>query len=47
MHNLLAERFYHPVMINNTPGRDEPVKMSLLRGIKATPSYLHDGACSP
>ena len=44
MHNLHAERFYEPEMINGMmAGADGPIKTFSLRGIKATPPYLHDG----
>jgi len=44
MHNLKAERFYKPMMINGMmASADGPIKTFPLRGIKATPPYLHDG----
>jgi len=44
MHNLQAERFYKPRMINGMmAGADGPIKTFALRGIKDTPPYLHDG----
>jgi cytochrome c peroxidase len=44
MHNLRAERFYKPVMINGEmAGADGPIKNFPLRGIKDSPPYLHDG----
>lgn len=44
MHNLKVERFYKPRMINGMmAGADGPIKTFPLRGIKDTPSYLHDG----
>src|ERR1700704_5898761 len=44
MHNLRAERFYRPQMINNMmASSDGPIKTFPLRGIKDTPPYLHDG----
>src|SRR5258708_3960455 len=44
MHNLQAERFYKPVAINGMmASADGPIKTFPLRGIKATPPYLHDG----
>jgi cytochrome c peroxidase len=44
MHNLKTERFYKPVMINGMmASADGPIKTFPLRGIKATPPYLHDG----
>jgi cytochrome c peroxidase len=43
MHNLRAERFYMPQTISGLASADGPIKTFPLRGIKATPSYLHDG----
>jgi cytochrome c peroxidase len=44
MHNLEAERFFNPVMINNMMAiGDGPIKTFPLRGIKDNPPYLHDG----
>lgn len=44
MHNLKAERFYKPQMINGRmASADGPIKTFPLRGIKDTPPYLHDG----
>nr|WP_215905985.1 cytochrome B6 [Reyranella massiliensis] len=44
MHNLQAERFYKPVMINGRyASADGPIKTFPLRGIKESPPYLHDG----
>jgi cytochrome c peroxidase len=44
MHNLKAERFYKPKMINGRmASADGPIKTFPLRGIKDTPPYLHDG----
>ena len=44
MHNLQAERFYKPRVINGAmAGADGPVKNFPLRGIKDSPPYLHDG----
>ena len=44
MHNLKTERFYKPMMINGMmASADGPIKTFPLRGIKATPPYLHDG----
>jgi cytochrome c peroxidase len=44
MHNLQAERFYKPRMINGMlASADGPVKTFPLRGIKDSPPYLHDG----
>jgi cytochrome c peroxidase len=44
MHNLKAERFYKPRMINGRiTSADGPIKTFPLRGIKDSPPYLHDG----
>ncbi len=44
MHNLHAERFYKPRLINGAmAGADGPIKTFPLRGIKDSPPYLHDG----
>jgi len=44
MHNLKAERFYEPRMINGRmASADGPIKTFPLRGIKDSPPYLHDG----
>ena len=44
MHNLKAERFYEPQMINGRyAAADGPIKNFPLRGIKDSPPYLHDG----
>ena len=44
MHNLKTERFYKPRMINGRmASADGPIKTFPLRGIKDSPSYLHDG----
>jgi cytochrome c peroxidase len=44
MHNLRAERFYRPQMVNGRmASADGPIKTFPLRGIKDTPPYLHDG----
>ena len=44
MHNLQAERFYKPHMINGLmASADGPIKTFPLRGIKDSPPYLHDG----
>jgi cytochrome c peroxidase len=44
MHNLKAERFYKPRMINGRyASMDGPIKTFVLRGIKDSPPYLHDG----
>jgi cytochrome c peroxidase len=44
MHNLQAERFYKPKMINGRmASADGPIKTFPLRGVKDSPPYLHDG----
>ncbi|MEJ7570350.1 MAG: hypothetical protein WKF41_19070 [Gaiellaceae bacterium] len=44
MHNLQVERFYEPKMINGMmASEDGPIKSFVLRGIKESPPYLHDG----
>ena len=44
MHNLKAERFYAPQMVNGLmASADGPIKTFPLRGIKDSPPYLHDG----
>ncbi len=44
MHNLKTERFYKPRMINGRmASADGPIKTFPLRGMKDSPSYLHDG----
>jgi cytochrome c peroxidase len=44
MHDLRAERFYEPRMVNGIlASADGPIKTMLLRGIKDSPPYLHDG----
>ncbi len=44
MHNLQVERFYKPQMINGLmAAADGPIKTFPLRGIKDSPTYLHDG----
>jgi cytochrome c peroxidase len=44
MHNLRAERFYKPQVVNGMlASADGPIKTFPLRGIKDTPPYLHDG----
>lgn len=44
MHNLKAERFFNPRMINGRmASADGPIKTFPLRGIKDSPPYLHDG----
>ncbi|MBI4795375.1 MAG: cytochrome B6, partial [Deltaproteobacteria bacterium] len=44
MHNLKAERFFKPKMVNGRmASADGPIKTFPLRGIKDSPPYLHDG----
>ena len=44
MHDLKAERFYKPELINGqTNAADGPIKTFSLRGIKDSPPYMHDG----
>ena len=44
MHNLRAERFFKPQMVNGRmASSDGPIKTFPLRGIKESPPYLHDG----
>ena len=44
MHNLRAERFFPPQMVNGRmASSDGPIKTFVLRGIKDSPPYLHDG----
>jgi cytochrome c peroxidase len=44
MHNLRAERFYKPRLVNGAmAAADGPIKTFPLRGIKDSPPYLHDG----
>ena len=44
MHNLRAERFFKPQMVNGRmAASDGPIKTFVLRGIKESPPYLHDG----
>ena len=46
MHNLMAERFYKPELVNGmVMSHDGPIKTFPLRGIKDSPPYLHDGRC--
>jgi cytochrome c peroxidase len=43
MHNLYAERFFKPQMVNGRmAASDGPIKTFPLRGIKDSPPYLHD-----
>jgi cytochrome c peroxidase len=44
MHNLRAERFHEPRLINGRKAvADGPTKTPVLRGLKDSPPYLHDG----
>ena len=44
MHNLKVERFFKPRIINGRyASADGPIKSFPLRGIKDSPTYLHDG----
>jgi cytochrome c peroxidase len=44
MHNVRAERFFEPQMVNGRmASSDGPIKTTVLRGIKDSPPYLHDG----
>jgi cytochrome c peroxidase len=44
LHNLRAERFFKPQMVNGRmASSDGPIKTFVLRGIKDSPPYLHDG----
>jgi len=44
MHNMQAERFYTPRMINGMmASHDGPIKTFPLRGVKDSPPYMHDG----
>jgi len=44
MHNLQAERFYKPRLINGMmASADGPIKTFPLRSLKDSPPYLHDG----
>jgi cytochrome c peroxidase len=44
MHNLRAERFFKPQLVNGRlASADGPIKTFPLRGIKDSPPYLHDG----
>lgn len=44
MHNLQTERFFEPQMIEGRmASADGPIKTFPLRGIKDSPTYLHDG----
>ncbi|MEX2580074.1 MAG: hypothetical protein WD342_13530 [Verrucomicrobiales bacterium] len=44
MHDLKTERFHEPKMINGRyAAGDGPIKTFVLRGIKDSPPYMHDG----
>jgi cytochrome c peroxidase len=44
MHDLMTERFYEPQMVNGRwAAGDGKIKTFPLRGIKDSPTYLHDG----
>jgi cytochrome c peroxidase len=44
MHNLKTERFFKPQMVNGRmASQDGSIKTFPLRGIKDSPTYLHDG----
>ncbi|MBI4718474.1 MAG: cytochrome B6 [Planctomycetes bacterium] len=44
MHNLKAERFFKPQMVNGRmASADGPIKTFPLRGVRESPPYLHDG----
>jgi cytochrome c peroxidase len=44
IHNMKTERFYKPKLINGRmASADGPIKTFPLRGIKDSPTYLHDG----
>ncbi|MCL4502740.1 MAG: cytochrome B6 [Deltaproteobacteria bacterium] len=44
MHNLRTERFFKPQMVNGRmAAADGPIKTFVLRGVKESPPYLHDG----
>jgi cytochrome c peroxidase len=46
MHNLKTERFYDKqTHLGHTAAGDGPIKTFVLRGIKDSPPYLHDGRC--
>jgi cytochrome c peroxidase len=46
MHNLQAERFYKQELVDGMMmAHDGPIKTFPLRGIKDSPTYLHDGRC--
>ncbi len=44
MHNLKTERFFKPKLINGRMANmDGPIKTFVLRGVKESPPYMHDG----
>ena len=44
MHDLQVERFFEPRLINGMmASADGPIKTLVLRGLKDSPPYLHDG----
>jgi len=44
MHNLKVERFFRPRLVNGRmASADGPIKTFPLRGLKDSPTYLHDG----
>jgi cytochrome c peroxidase len=44
MHDLKVERFFAPTLVNGRMAvADGPIKTFVLRGIKESPPYLHDG----
>jgi cytochrome c peroxidase len=44
MHDLEVQRFYVPRLINGMmASSDGPIKTFVLRGVKDSPPYLHDG----
>jgi len=44
MHNLKTERFFEPkTVLGRRASADGPIKTFVLRGIKDSPPYLHDG----
>jgi cytochrome c peroxidase len=44
LRNLQVERFFEPQMINGRmAASDGPIKTFVLRGIKDSPPYMHDG----
>jgi len=44
MHDLRTDRFHEPVLVNGRmANRDGPIKTFVLRGVKESPPYMHDG----